>query len=79
LFDPDGTAVFVLMIYRKREKSYFFFFFFCHARLLEDREISEREREREVGHPWLSIISSLEFGREREHTRRNKKPEGTKN
>lgn len=45
LFDPDGTAVFVLMIYRKREKSYFFFF--CHARLLEDREISERERERE--------------------------------
>lgn len=79
LFDPDGTAVFVLMIYRKREKSYFFFFFFCHARLLEDREISAREREREVGHPWLSIISSLEFGREREHTRRNKKPEGTKN
>jgi hypothetical protein len=39
----------------------------------------QREREREVGHPWLSIISSLEFGREREHTRRNKKPEGTKN
>lgn len=47
LFDPDGTAVFVLMIYREREKSYFFFFFFCHARLLEDREISARERERE--------------------------------
>ena len=35
------------------------------------REISWGWRdEREVGHPWLSIISSLEFGREREHEKK---------
>jgi hypothetical protein len=33
----------------------------------------EETREREVGHPWLSIISSLEFGREREHGKKGRK------